>query len=666
MAMFRHIRAEEYDMKLTNIGGFKTIDEAVNYKLNLLTDSDRQFKNIFETMFTETDYIFAEKTDGYRIIKTTYGQCRDEVIRISSVLASVLSEFEPNSVIGMYMSNSVEWIEIFWALLRCGFRPLLMNSRLDNSTLNKVIADNGVAAVISEENPDRQTFCVKTFNSQDIVSAEGKADFKAEWSDEIILMSSGTSENVKLCVYTGEKFYHQLCNSVAIIKECKAIKRHYEGELKLLTFLPFYHIFGLAAVFMWFGFFSRTFVFLNDFGADTILNTVRKHKVTHIFAVPLLWNKVYEAAYKKVKERGEKTFNKFEKGLRIAQKLDFNPALAEFFSRKAFKEVREKIFGDSIQFLIAGGSYISPEVVTFFNGIGYHMAVGFGMSEVGITSVELSEKAKVRNTCSVGKPFKSMEYTISEAGELLIRGNGMASKIIQNGQVTELSPDEWFHTKDSAIRSDDGRYYINGRMDDMIPCKTGENLNPNRIESMINVAGVRCSCLISRKNEFKELKPVLIAEVNKYLSGNRMKEILDNVKEQLAQNKLDGTVNEIVLTTDALMGADEFKINRHRISRLYEEGKIEIVRPEDSEQSHETIPEELLMEVKEIFAEALSVEKDTLGVDEHFFYDLDGSSLDYLSMLADIKNKYEVSFPENDEGTLGTIREFCKYIQDNV
>ena len=65
-------------MKLTNIGGFKTIDEAVNYKLNLLTNSDREFKNIFEIMFTESDNVFAEKTDGYRIIKTTYGQCRDE------------------------------------------------------------------------------------------------------------------------------------------------------------------------------------------------------------------------------------------------------------------------------------------------------------------------------------------------------------------------------------------------------------------------------------------------------------------------------------------------------------------------------------------------------------------------------------------------------------
>ena len=93
-------------MKLTNIGGFNTIDEFVNYKLKRLTDSDRTFKDIFEIMFTESENIFAEKTDGYRIIKTTYGQCRDEIVRISSAVSSILKGIELNSIIGIYMSNS--------------------------------------------------------------------------------------------------------------------------------------------------------------------------------------------------------------------------------------------------------------------------------------------------------------------------------------------------------------------------------------------------------------------------------------------------------------------------------------------------------------------------------------------------------------------------------
>lgn len=650
-------------MRLTNIGDFKNIDDAIRYKLSLFDDKPKDFEHIFENMFTGMDYnnIISEKTDGYRIIKTTYGQCKEAAVRIASGLSNVLSEYPKQSIVGMYMANSIEWIEIFWALLMSGYTPLLMNSRLDDATLEKVITEHGIAAVISDD----KKFSVRTFVASDIAALEAVEGVKSCWSDEIIIMSSGTSENIKLCVYTGEKFYYQLCNTAVIVKESKEIKSHYEGELKLLTFLPFYHIFGLAAVFMWFGFFSRTFVFLNDFGADTILNTVRKHKVTHIFAVPLLWNKIYEAAIKKIHDRGEKTFNKFQTGLKLAEKLDFNPAIAKAFSKKAFKEVRDNLFGDSIQFLIAGGSYISPEVVRFFNGIGYHLAVGFGMSEVGITSVEISDKARIRNTCSVGKPFMSVEYSVGEDGELLIRGNCTAARIIQGDTVTELSADKWFHTKD-MVKHENGRYYVVGRKDDMIPCKNGENLNPNRIEGMLDIKGARAVCLIAKRNEFEAVTPVLVIEVSKYLSNTAAAGIIENVRAQLVENKLDGTINEIVLTTDTLMGANDFKLNRHRISRLYSENKLSVVVPDMSGEADESISDNLLNELRNIFADALSIEADSIEADAHFFYDLNGTSLDYLSMLADIQKRYEISLTSDDEASLVTVRAFGKYIQENL
>lgn len=648
-------------MKLTNIGSFKSIDELVNYKLRLFEENSRNFEKIFEYMFTEPENIMAERTDGYKIIKTTYGQCREAVVRIASALSDLLSGYERGAIIGMYMANSVEWIEIFWALLMCGYTPLLMNSRLDDSTLERVITEHKAAAVIS----DSKEFSIKTFKSAEVAVLPAGAEFEPSWNDEIIIMSSGTSENIKLCVYTGEKFYYQLCNSAEIIRESKVIKAHYEGELKLLTFLPFYHIFGLAAVFMWFGFFSRTFVFLNDFGADTILNTVRKHKVTHIFAVPLLWNKIYEAAIKKIRDKGEKTFNKFQKGLKIAQKLDFNTSLAMAFSRKAFREVRDNLFGESIQCLISGGSYISPEVLTFFNGIGYHIADGFGMSEVGITSVETSPKAVVRNTCSVGKPFMNVEYSLSEDGELLIRGNCTADRIIQGDKVIKMDADTWFYTKDMAAL-ENGRYFIRGRRDDMIPCRNGENLNPNRIEGMLKIKGARAVCLIGKRNALDAVSPVLIIEVNKYITGSAAVRIVENIREQLAVNKLDGTINDIVLTTDALMGANDFKLNRRKITRLYSENRLAVVVPKVDEEKDDNIPEELLNELREIFADALSAEAGTIGVDAHFFYDLDGSSLDYLSMIADIQNRYEIKMPEDEEVGLVTVKDFGRYIQENL
>lgn len=156
-------------------------------------------------------------------------------------------------------------------------------------------------------------------------------------------MSSNTSSHLKICSYTGEQFYYQVKDSSYIIKESMSIKKHYNGELKLLTFLPFYHIFGLVAVYTWFCFFSRTLVLLKDFNPKTILNTVIEHKVTHIFAVPLFWEKIYKTAIEKIKERGEKTYKKFQKGLGISKILGNSSITHGLFAKGAFKELRENI-----------------------------------------------------------------------------------------------------------------------------------------------------------------------------------------------------------------------------------------------------------------------------------------------------------------------------------
>ena len=75
--------------------------------------------------------------------------------------------------------------------------------------------------------------------------------------------------------------------------------------------------------------------------------------------------------------------------------------------------------------MISGGSTINLKTLEFFNAIGYHLANGYGMTEIGITSVELSDKKKLLNSGSVGLPFKGVEYRI-EDGRLLVRGDCLA------------------------------------------------------------------------------------------------------------------------------------------------------------------------------------------------------------------------------------------------
>jgi hypothetical protein len=75
-----------------------------------------------------------------------------------------------------------------------------------------------------------------------------------EWANEIALSTSATTLNIKVCVYKGEDIASQITNTEYIVKTNNMIKKHHQGKLKIMAFLPFYHIFGLVATYFWFSF----------------------------------------------------------------------------------------------------------------------------------------------------------------------------------------------------------------------------------------------------------------------------------------------------------------------------------------------------------------------------------------------------------------------------
>ena len=474
-------------------------------------------------------------------------------------------------------------------------------------------------------------------------------------------MTSGTSEHVKLCAYTGERFCHQIENSAELIRISKSIKTHYKGELKQLTFLPFYHIFGLTAMYIWFAFFSRTFVLLKDYAPKTLLNTVRKHEVTHIFAIPLLWERIYETAVSEIRKRGEKTAAKFEKGMRIMDRIGDVPVLGNLFAKLAFREVREGIFGKSPRFLISGGSRISPEALRFFNNIGYHLANGYGMTEIGILSVELSDRRTKLTDGSVGRPISAMECRISDNGELEVRGKSIAAAIETDGVRTTYGETDWYCTHDLA-HIEDGRLFILGRADDLIVCGNGENLNPDQIEGRIALSNRRPVCLVSAQGPNGE-EPTLVVELNAYANAETARAIRSEAEEALQALQFGGAVRQIVLTKSPLMSAQEFKVSRARVRRALNSGEI-VPFAFDSEAAGEE-DAALIAAVTKHFAEALRRAPEEIAPDAQFFYDLGGTSLDYFAMIASIQGEFDVGFPTDAGQSLTTVRAFCRFIREH-
>ena len=641
-------------MRLTNVANCKTIDEYVNYKSGLLKEREKTFCTLFELMFSEDGNTFWESNDGYRIVKKTYGEVKSTIRKRAQTLEEKLEGLEKGSVIGIYMQNGLDWIEIFWSVLMCGYRPLLLNTRLDTGVINEVIASAKASAVVS----DGTRFEVPTYTADEIVCSERESE-SGDFGEEILLMTSGTSNSVKICVYDAPAISSQILNAEQIVKTSRLIKKHFEGELKLLTFLPFYHIFGLTAMYMWFAFYARSFVALKDMSPACILNTIRRHKVTHIFAVPLFWNTVYEQAIKKVRERGEKTYSRLKKGLKISEALSGVPFLARLFRKKAFGEVRDRLFGESVCFMITGGGCISREVLGFFNGIGYHLSNGYGMSEVGISSVELSENARILNSGSIGKPMASVEYKISDDGELLVKGDSLCKYYLENGSKVVIG-DSWFETKDLA-REENGRFFLMGRRDDLIVSSSGENINPNLYEYDFNIEHVKKVCIVDA-GENGRARPILLVSTIKYISHDTRQRILQKIKERLGALNLLSEIKDIVLVGEDLIKGSEFKLNRKRLASDYLSGALNVLSLGREDAKEDTF-DQIESKVAACFERVLGRAADK---DADFFADVGGTSLEYFTLVSYVKEEFDVVIPLGNEKKLTTVSDFSTYIKENM
>lgn len=633
------------------------VDQYISSKLEKARGVEKNFDNLFQMMFSERDEVLWETNDGFSIYTTTYGQCKDRILRRAVTLAEKLEAcgIGRDRAIGLYMENSLDWIEVFWCILLCGCRPLLLNLRMSDSMLTGALDTVCAAAVIS----DGKAFPGCTIQAREITEADTQMQCTA-CGGEILLLSSGTSGSVKICAYTAKEIFAQVSAAAGVLRENKRMQRHYEGSIKQLMLLPLYHVFGLFAVYFWFGFFSRTFVYLPNMNPDTVLNTVRKHKVTHIFAVPMFWDTVYRSAMKTIRARGEKTLHKFEKGMRLAEKWGDAPGIGKLFTKIAFRQVRENMFGESIQFCITGGSAIRAETLAFFNGIGYHLANGYGMTEIGITSVELSEKKRMLNSGSIGRAMSSVRYTKLESGELEVCGESIASAIIEDGVRREIA-NRTIRTKD-LVRVEDGHYFTLGRMDDVIISPTGENLNPDVVEQMLDLPETQGFCLIPAQEDSRVI-PVLVVSVKRYMSPEWLAALRERIQRQLEANRLSGQIGRIEFVTDGLMLPQEIKVNRKRLARNYQEGRLHPAQAgaRGGEEARTMLEERVV----QLMAETLDKQDCEISPEGDFFLDYGGTSIDYYVLMGKVRDEFDADLYGEPEKR-STARAICMLIEERL
>lgn len=626
----------------------------------IIDEAKGTFEEIFDANFSHNKYPIVEYSEDGKIIKISYQEMKRRIVAFSYYLTNKIDN-RRDLYIAINLENSPEWIMAFWGILMSGNKPYLMNLRHPDTLIKRSLKDLGVeySVDLHEENK----FGVKSLLIPEFLG-EIPSDYKYEFANEIALSTSATSMEEKICFYSGKELLSQMTNIKEILKQTKEVRRTYHQTIKLLAFLPFYHIFGLITVYFWFTFFGYTIVLLKDYSPQTILSTIKKHEVTHLFAVPLLWHTIEDELVNQVKARGPEVEKKFydgiEKSIRVQSK---HPIIGPKIIKGPFKEIRSSLFGDSIQFCISGGSYLRSSSLKLMNAIGYPLYCGYGATEIGITSVELSKNIKDRLRNSVGYPLASIEYRIVD-NVLEVKGESNCHKVMING-VT-IKTDEYYITNDIVHQDETGRYYIDGRKSDIVIADNGENINPDVVEELFNFSNfpVNCFSILGLSKEQEKETLSIVIEL-KQTALKQDEEAIRSYFESI-NSTLDMTqrIKNIYFTFDQIKNPAAIKVSRKYLKAHLDSGDIKLftsITNSNEEYKKTSLTDTLI----KIFAEALRMDEDKIKPDSHFLYDLNGTSLDYFTLLSMINEQFSLEIAFDVNNPLVSVSDFEKYIMEN-
>lgn len=625
----------------------------VKHDLGELRNSKRRLQDIFNIAFSHENMIAVERLNDLKLEEITYKELRREIENFASYLHH---EYKPEDGewIAIDLANGPLFLIAFWGSLMAGFNPYLVNSYYPLSLRLSLLDRLKIKKVLSLSK-DYEDFVKPNLTSFSLRQETPKEEW---WADNFALSSALTGMEAKIAIYDGKSISAEIENSEALLQANSWFMKDYRKRIKVAAILPFFHIFGIMVSYLWFAFYGRTMVFFNNLSTETVRATIIRHGVTHIFAPPLLFNKLCKGITEGVKQAGEKKQKAFNKGVNLISKIgDTSSKFAQFLAEHLMKEVRMQAFGESPKFMISGGAFIKPEVLKVVNAIGYPLFNGYGTTEASITGANLSLKFSERTNGSVGSPFPSITYLIDKDGSLSIKGTSLAKKIIYNdGRVEDI---DTFQTND-LMKIKDGNYYIEGRKSDLFISSNGENVSPDLIEKALNVSLANAFSILELDD-----KLTLILQYNEGIASILMEKEISSLKEQLSKIAYGSSVTNIMVTFDPIANQNAIKPSRAQLKKAIKDGNVHLLSPKEFHKPERTEEgaDETLKAIEEIFLSSLG-EKVTITPDSDYFVDLGGDSMGYISLLLSLEKAFDIHFDLEKDNNLRTPMAFYKKIKD--
>ncbi len=587
----------------------------------------------------DTAYV---QPEGYRTARWSY---RD----IAEVASQFARELEARRIgagdrVLLWGRNSAEWVAAFLGCVLRGAVVVPMDSIATNDFALRVVRQVKARLLVGSRarmQLDPALPAIELEALRETIGHHPRTPYASpararEHTLEIVFTSGTTAEPKGVVISHG--------NILANLEPLEAeIEKYLNYErlfhpIRFLNLLPLSHVFGQFLGIFVPPLLGATVVFQDSLKPSHVIHTLRCERVSVLVAVP----QMLETLRGKIERDFEAA--RFDRDLAAAEREHFLKRCWRF--RRIHRE-----FGWKFWAMVSGGAALRLETETFWTRLGYAVIQGYGLTET--TSLVSVNHPFRLGKGSIGKVLPGREIKLDASGEILVRGENVASGYWESAEVKPVggSRDEsegWFRTGDIGALGSEGNLYFKGRKKSVIVTPAGMNVYPEDLEAALR--------------RQPEVRDAVVLGLER--DGNA-----EPCAVLLLQNP-ESDPDPIVKRANAAL-AEYQRIHRWLVWPEQDFPRTSTGKPRTSVmaqivEAHMAAPESAPTagsELADLIARITGQARSDLRPDANLATDLNLSSLDRVELLSAIEDRYQIELNETSFAGATTLGELERLLR---
>src|SRR5215203_5565966 len=587
--------------------------------------------------------------------------------------------------------NSKEWVAACLAVISAGAVVVPLDAQLGDESLGRILVDSGARHVFSTaDQAGRLGDVDKDIGLRTILLDVGEDDGRS-WrrllTDEDLDLPPVEPDDVAALFYTsgttgaakGVPLSH--ANLVFQIDSLLGADLISEDERVLLP-LPLHHVYPFVMGMLTPLAAGLPIVLPRSPTGPQLMRALREGEATLIVGVPRLYGALYSGIEQRVGSGGWLAAALFSGVVGLCVRLRRLTGLDA--GRLPLRPLRRR-FGPRLRVLASGGAALDPDLAATLEGLGWRVAVGYGLTETApLLTLNPPDRKKLG---SVGRPVPGVEISIDPSavpeesvggvtsrkeGEILARGPNVFSGYRNRPDETIKVLDEngWFRTGDLGYFDDDGYLYVTGRASTLIVTPGGKNIQPETVEgAYLENPSIREIGVLQKDGR-------LVAVIVPEMDGIRhQSDILPAIREAVEEGskRLPSyqRISDYAISREPLEYTRLGKLRRHVLGERYERARsgdesqdkaaVGPVAPEEmSGEDRALLEDPAAMGVWELLADRYPDRR--LAPETSPQLDLDIDSLGWVDLTLEIGEKTGVELDEAAIERIDTVSDLLREV----